>query len=147
MTSENSCSTITAISVLPHCRQRTASVRRCRMSVSDPDSGLCSKHAAQLQKDLDQADLSASLIGDVQEFRSADDINHTLGELYKLQARNKISPRRASVMAFTCSLLLRTLPAIQLQIEKAPLQVIFDEPRPDRDDLRPENPTYADLRS
>jgi hypothetical protein len=82
------------------------------MAVSDPHSGLCSRQAALVQKDLDQADLAASLIGDVQEFRSAADINHSLGELYKLQARNKITPRRAAVMAYTCSLLLRTLPAI-----------------------------------
>ncbi|MGB4785059.1 MAG: hypothetical protein WAQ77_10090, partial [Candidatus Acidiferrum sp.] len=33
--------------------------------------------------------------------------------LYKLQARNKIHPRRAAVMAYTCNLLLRTLPAIE----------------------------------
>src|SRR6266478_7645991 len=46
MNPENSCSTITSTSVLPHCQQRTASGRRCRMAVSDPDSGLCSKHAA-----------------------------------------------------------------------------------------------------
>jgi len=112
MTSETSSSTITATLVLPHCQQRTPSGRRCRMAVSDPDSGLCSRHSAERQKDLDQADLSASLIGGIQEFRSAADINHSLGELYKLQARNKITPRRAAVMASTCNLLLRTLPAI-----------------------------------
>ena len=112
MTSETSSSTITATFVLPHCQQRTASGRRCRMAVSDPGSGLCSRHAAERQKGLDQADLSASLIGDVQEFLSAADINHSLGELYKLQARNQITPRRAAVMAYTCNLLLRTLPAI-----------------------------------
>src|SRR5271169_4758817 len=39
MTLENSCSTISATSVLPHCRQRTPSGRRCRMAISDPDSG------------------------------------------------------------------------------------------------------------
>src|SRR5229473_1211501 len=92
MNPENSCSTITNTSPLPHCQQRTPSGRRCRMAVSDPDSGLCAKHAALLQKDLDQADLSASLIGDIQEFRSAADINHSLGELYKLQAVTKSLP-------------------------------------------------------
>jgi hypothetical protein len=112
MNPENSCSTITVASVLPHCQQRTPSGRRCRMAVSDVDSGLCSKHAAEHQRDLDQADLAAVLIGDIQEFRSAADINHSLGELYKLQARNKITPRRAAVMAYTANLLLRTLPAI-----------------------------------
>ena len=95
-----------------HCQQRTASGRRCRMAVSDPDSGLCTKHAAEQHRDLDQADLASVLIGDIQEFRDAVTINHSLGELYKLQARNEITPRRAAVMAYTCNLLLRTLPAI-----------------------------------
>jgi hypothetical protein len=58
------------------------------MAVSDPQSGLCPGHA------------------------DAVTINHFLGELYKLQARNKITPRRAAVMAYTANLLLRTLPAI-----------------------------------
>ena len=126
----------------PHCQYRTASGRRCRMAVSDPHSGLCHKHAAERQvdrfavahnKDLDQADLAAALIGDIEEFRSAADINHSLGELYKLQARNKITPRRAAVMAYTANLLLRTLPAIYAEEGAAqddgPM-VIPDLPRP-----------------
>ncbi len=105
--------TITISNPVPlHCQHRTPSGRRCRMPVSDPDSGLCFRHAADRQKELDQADLASALIGDIQEFRSAADINHSLGELYKLQARNKITPRRAAVLAYTCNLLLRTLPAI-----------------------------------
>ena len=99
-------------SVPLHCQHRTASGRRCRMAISESDSGLCSKHAADHQKELDQADLASALIGDIQEFRDAVTINHSLGELYKLQARNKINPRRAAVMAYTASLLLRTLPVI-----------------------------------
>ncbi len=60
-----------------HCQYRTASGRRCRlpavagMAVSDPHSGLCHKHAAERQQNLDQADLAAALIGDIEEFRSA----------------------------------------------------------------------------
>ena len=116
-----------------HCQYRTASGRRCRMAISDPHSGLCSKHAAERQQNLDQADLAAALIGDIEEFRSAADINHSLGELYKLQARNKITPRRAAVMAYTANLLLRTLPAIYAEEGAAqddgPM-VIPDLPRP-----------------
>jgi hypothetical protein len=106
------------------------------MAVSDPDSGLCAKHAADRHKQLDQADLAAVLIGDIQEFRSASDINHSLGELYKLQARNKITPRRAAVMAYTANLLLRTLPAIALEanpVGDGSPRIIIDMPRPDRD--------------
>src|SRR5260370_34758055 len=121
----------------PHCQYRSASGRRfCRLPISDTDSRLCSKHAAEHRRDLDQADLAASLIGDIQEFRSAADINHSLGELYKLQARNKISPRRAAVMAYTCNLLLRTLPAIEHELNPPndePQQIIFAMPRPNPD--------------
>jgi hypothetical protein len=119
------------------------------MAISDPGSGLCAKHAAEHQRDLDQADLAASLIGDIQEFRSAADINHSLGELYKLQARNKITPRRAAVMAYTANLLLRTLPAIALETipPSHERRIIIDMPEPDLSDPRPENPTYQDLRS
>ena len=116
-----------------HCQYRTASGRRCRMAVSDPHSGLCHKHAAERQQNLDQADLAAALIGDIEEFRSAADINHSLGELYKLQARNKITPRRAAVMAYTANLLLRTLPAIyaeQNAEQDDSCQLIIDIPRP-----------------
>jgi hypothetical protein len=123
-------------SVLLHCQQRTASGRRCRMAISDPDSGLCSKHAAEHQKDLDQVDLAGTLIGDLEEFRSAADINHSLGELYKLQARNKITPRRAAVMAYSANLLLRTLPAIEHELnpqDDEPQRFIMDLPRPQRD--------------
>jgi hypothetical protein len=99
-----------------HCQHRSLTGRHCRLLISDAESGLCTKHAAARQKDLDQADLAATLIGDNQEFRSAVAINHSLGELYKLQARNKITPRRAAVMAYTANLLLRTLPAIEKEL-------------------------------
>ncbi len=122
--------TITNSSSAPlHCQHRTPSGRRCRMAVSDPDSGLCAKHAADLHREFDQADLAAVLVGDIQEFRDASAINHTLGELYKLQARNKISPRRAAVMAYTASLLLRTVLAISrdnhVQPQQEPIELDF----------------------
>src|SRR5205814_10560944 len=87
-------------SVLLHCQQRTPSGRRCRMAVSDPVSGLCSKHFADRQRELDQADLAPVLIGDVQEFRDAVAINHSLGGLYNLNHRNKIHPRHDAVTTY-----------------------------------------------
>ena len=101
---------------VPHCSARTPSGRRCRMVISDPASGLCFRHAAQLKKDRDAANVAARLIGDTVEFTSAVTINRSLGELYKLLARDEIAPRRAAVMAYTCHLLLRTLPAIEHEL-------------------------------
>ena len=100
----------------PHCSARTPSGRHCRMAISDPASGLCLRHAAQLKKDRDAANVATRLIGDTVEFTSAVTINRSLGELYKLLARDEIVPRRAAVMAYTCHLLLRTLPAIEHEL-------------------------------
>src|SRR6266404_6230386 len=66
---------IATASIQLHCQHRFPSQRFCRLPIADPDSGLCSKHAALHHKDLDQADLAASLIGDAEEFRSAVVIN------------------------------------------------------------------------
>jgi hypothetical protein len=127
-------------SVVPHCQHRTPSGRRCRMAITDPDSGLCSKHAAEHQKDLDQADLAASLIGDIEEFRSASDINHSLGELYKLQARNKITPRRAAVLAYITNQLLHSHCSIHrehaLELDGPCVVEPGDIPRPGDDGRR-----------
>jgi len=122
------------------CQHRSASSRRfCRMPVSDPQSGLCLRHAASQSKANAQAAQAARLIGDAGEFRSAVEINRSLGELYKLLANDEIAPRRAAVMAYTCSLLLRTLPAIEHETAPAstpefePGRIIIDMPGPTRD--------------
>jgi hypothetical protein len=127
----NKTTSIANVSIQLHCQHRFPS----HLPIADTGSSLCSKHAALHQQDLDQADLAASLIGDTEEFRSAVVINRSLGELYKLQARNKIHPRRAAVMAYTANLLLRTLPAIERELhpEDEIIQVDFgDLPRPAR---------------
>lgn len=120
--------TETKLAVL-HCSARTPSGRRCRMALSDLASGLCFRHAAEQKKDRDAANVAARLIGDTQEFTSAVTINRSLGELYKLLARDEIAPRRGAVMAYTCSLLLRTLPAIEHELHHQPesgQQIIWD---------------------
>lgn len=123
----------------PHCSARTPSGRRCRMAISDPNTGLCFRHAAVHLKE-NSGDFSEALVCGIKEFHSAVDINHVLGELYKLLAADKISPRRGAVTAYTCSLLLRTLPAIEQELEpEEPKQWILDLPRPKRDgDISPE---------
>jgi hypothetical protein len=93
------------------CTHRTASGRRCRLSVSDAHSSLCRQHRAeQIQEQA--ADHRLQLVRNFQGFQTAQGINHSLKHLYELLAQNRISPRRAAVLSYISSLLLRTLPQI-----------------------------------
>ncbi len=134
------------------CHYRYPNGRRCCLPGLPAKSGLCLRHynrqvAAGLPLSPlpnDSEDLSTELVCGIDKFRSAEDINHVLGELYKLLAANKISPRRGAVMAYTCSLLLRTLPVIDRELQAdndSEPKIIFDLPRPKRD--WPEDPERA----
>jgi hypothetical protein len=108
------------------------------MPVSDHASGLCFKHANQQRKERDLAELASALTGKSEDFQTAVGINHSLGELYKLLADNKIAPRRAAVLAYISNLLLRTLPAIDhennsLSGEDATSIILRNVPLPIRD--------------
>lgn len=93
------------------CAHRDSSGRQCRLFASDGHSSLCPQHHAE-QKQKEAADVSGILFRDSQDFQTAQGINHSLRHLYWLTAQNRISTRRAAVLAYIGSLLLRTLPAI-----------------------------------
>ena len=92
------------------CQYRTATGRQCCSLAVDPDSSYCARHAAS--EPSDSEDFSIALTQKACRFQNAQGINHSLGELYTLCAQGRISPRRASTLAYISSLLLRTLPAI-----------------------------------
>ena len=92
------------------CQYRTATGRQCCSLAVDPDSSFCARHAAS--EPSDSEDFSLALTQKACRFQNAQGINHSLGELYTLCAQGRISPRRASTLAYISSLLLRTLPAI-----------------------------------
>lgn len=104
------------------CRYRTATGRQCRSAISDAQSSLCPRHHSQQKQwearpetpdsELRGADVVKILTTDHHGFQTAQGINHSLSRLYLLAAQNLISPRRAAVLAYIGSLLLRTLPAI-----------------------------------
>ncbi len=104
-----------------------------------------------VENQRESADTAASLTADLKEFRSAIPINDFLARLLLLLAENKISPRRAAVLAYITNQLLRTLPAIDRELNpkedpNEPAQIIFDAPRPERD-FPETTPTYADVRT
>ncbi len=92
--------------------RRTRANGRCRLPVQDPATGLCFKHAAPetsaANSAADRADLSADLFGEVAPtFQSAEEINATLAHLVVLVAQGRISSRRAAVITYALSLILR----------------------------------------
>jgi hypothetical protein len=70
--------------VLPtRCSYRSASGRQCRLSIFDPQSGLCANHHADLKQN-ERADVANILFRDAQDFQTAQDINYSLRCLYWL---------------------------------------------------------------
>jgi len=123
MTSKSATTTITLVANHPHCQHRTAGGRRCRLAVAPNSNSHCYRHLPSPQSthiqtaDLapnvtDTADHFAYLSQQYEHFQTAQGINQALANLYELLSRNRISPRRASILAYISSLLLRTLPQI-----------------------------------
>jgi hypothetical protein len=99
------------INEFTRCQHRRPSGRRCRLAVTAPGAPFCFPHTQEFNK-ADSLDHKAALLTNHQGFQTAQGINHSLGNLYKLLAANYISPRRAAVLAYINSLQLRTLSAI-----------------------------------
>jgi hypothetical protein len=118
----------------PRCQHRSLK-GRCRQLATGPAATLCFDHARSEQQAKNDFTLLAPLVRKCEDFQSAEALNETLGSLHNLLAEGRISPRRAAVIAYVDSLILRTLPAMAKEDEHTP--IIFDIPGPDRD--RPEH--------
>ncbi|HWZ98743.1 MAG TPA: hypothetical protein VN025_13385 [Candidatus Dormibacteraeota bacterium] len=136
----------------PHCTHRTPSGRFCRLPVAEPRTSLCFRHAFDRKRQTDAADIASALTGDCDDFQTAAGIHHSLSELYRLLAEDRISPRRAAVLAYISNLLLRTLPAVHQELDPSlndshTISIDFgDLPRPNRNAVaaKPSEPTKND---
>ena len=90
-------------------------------------------------------DLSGDFATQLAELKSAEQINDFLGKLLILVVQNRISVRRAAVLAYITNQLLRTVSIMNKEEEHA--QLIFDAPCPKREMPPQPKPTYADLRT
>src|SRR5713101_6652918 len=127
------------------CQHLFPNGKRCRKYATDSQFGLCLHHftvsaalgAARQQDQSDFTDLSADLLPELSEFDSDVDINKFLARLVVLVTKGRISPRRASVLAYITNQLLHSHRAIDrenlLQLEEqVPIVEIGDIPRPAR---------------
>jgi hypothetical protein len=113
------------------CSFRFPNGKRCRLLIVDPGFTLCLQPAKLKLDHPELADLSADLFGDDRsELRTADQIRCFLTRVVRLLAQNRISPRRAAVLTYATSLLLRSVVAMdrQASVGDQRAQIIRDSP-------------------
>jgi len=111
------------------CQHRTRTGRQCRSLVADANSSFCAAHAGSEPRDSE--DFRVALTRHAYDFQRSQGVNNSLAVLYNLLAEGRISPRRAAVIAYVDSLILRTLPAMAK--EDGHTSIILDMPGPERD--------------
>jgi hypothetical protein len=94
------------------CQHRTPSGRQCGSPATGSDASFCARHTVALATPNDSVDFSADLVHEGEHFQFAQQINHSLIALYRLAAAGRISPRRASVLAYIAHLILSSHKAI-----------------------------------
>jgi hypothetical protein len=115
------------------CNYRFANGMRCRL-IGFGSQPFCPKHThPAAPPPPEPAEIASTLTANLDDFTSAAQINDFLARLLLLLAQDKISTRRAAVLAYIANQLLRTLPAIAKEENAEPTQIIFDAPRPERD--------------
>jgi hypothetical protein len=98
------------------CQYLSPTGRQCCSPAAAPGSTLCARHAAAAPQQ--SADFSAELLNGCGDFQRAQQINHSLIALYGLLAQGRISPRQAAVLAYIGSLVLRSLKAVDYDLDR-----------------------------
>jgi hypothetical protein len=131
------------------CQARTRSGSQCRLHSQDPSTGLCRRHALRASKTTDGLDDSLDLSDDILavndgSYSTTDHITAILSNVVVLVAKGRISARRAAVLTDALSLMLRSIVVMDRLGENTPPQIIWDAPRPIRDDADPATAAQPD---
>ena len=113
------------------CQHRFVNRTRCRLLVSVENPWFCSRHA-DLPQNQRPTDLTSELFGEPAKLGDLEDLYHFLTTLLYLASEDRISTKRAAVLAYITNQILRTDAAIRRQEDAAPPQVVFGAPRPVR---------------
>ncbi len=124
------------------CQARNRNGSRCRLRAQHPGAPLCRRHADRAGTFADTLDDSLDLFEEVfaqqdGAYDSTESINCILTNVVQLVARGRISTRRAAVITYALSLMLRSAVVADRQAANAPPEIIWDAPRPKRDDDQP----------
>jgi len=106
-----------------HCQHISPKGQRCHMLIDQnhqaPNGArrpaLCAYHAGRLKAAVPVVDpevLAAELLGDIDSFTTADEVNLFLGNLVKQLARKRIARRDAIALAYISQLLLSSQTAL-----------------------------------
>lgn len=106
-----------------HCQHISPKGNRCHMLIDQnhrfPNGAqrptLCAYHAGRLRASVPVVDpevLAADLLGDIDTFTTADEVNLFLGNLVKQLARKRISRRDAIALAYISQLILTSQTAM-----------------------------------
>jgi hypothetical protein len=122
----------------PRCAFRFANRHRCRLPLTPLSAPFCHLHSSFRPDDLDSINLAPALLGDLTELTTAVDMQTALSKLFILLAQNRVTTKKASVLTYIIQQLLRTLPAIERELnpqssEDDATVLIVDIPRPVRD--------------
>ena len=96
--------------------RESSDLRAAKRNKAAPSATHSSFHSLHANLESPELDVSADLLGPVEDFRTAAAVNHALGKLLILLAGNRVSPRRGAVLAYTCQLLLQSVAAVDKEI-------------------------------
>lgn len=132
---------------LARCSHRTGKKGRCRLPVQDPAIGLCFRHAALARQGAldDSLDLSKEIFAKQEgAYDSPETINSLLSNIIELVAQGRLSPRRAAVMTYAFSLMLRGSVVYERQVSnQLPLNYVPRRPLDDEPFTPPTTPEEA----
>ena len=76
----------------------------------------CLTHARDEEQLLGADQVAEQLVSLSGEFKTANDVNHVLGKLFSLRAKNRISRRDAVALTYMAQLMLQSLPGVRREI-------------------------------
>ena len=90
------------------CTHLDAMHRRCRMNLSGAHPSFCAHHAALALQSAEADRLAAALTAPSPDFKTSEDINRVLAQLFSAVSLKKIDLRQGALLAYIAQLMIQT---------------------------------------